>query len=753
MDSDSHCELQISHQTQGRVRVKVPWLRGRPAAALALERHLAREPHVRSTSVRPITGSVIVHYDAHAVDAPQILSRLQTTSAELESGVFSAPLSVVDSGLHKEQAGLAGSLRRGILYTLALSAFTLFYLWRRFVLKAPLPASWLMAAKLLGGTNLFYRALSDLRRRKFLSANTILSAAALLAIATGESVAALEVIWIQELGQLLEDYIQDRSRRIIRELFLIAPNRTFVIVDGVEVETPITRIRAGDILSVRDTDRIPVDGEVIQGLAQVDEAHITGRAEPEVRTPGDKVFAGTTVQQGHLQIKAQEVGDATYLAQVARMVEESLSKRTMVEKQADKLASRLAALGIGAGAATFLLTGNLSKTLAVQLALASPCATVLAASTAITAALANAARNRVLIKGGPYLESFASIDCICFDKTGTLTDNLPVVAAVMPSSADVTPERLLGTAAASQQRNIHPIARSLVQSAPRQDWPSGNVAMSATIPGRGVKTRIGDDFFVVGNPSLMQDEGIDIDSSRASAARLTKAGCSVIYVARNGQALGVIGLKYDIKPNAALLVAQLRRNGIKELHLLSGDNQSVVAQTARDLNLTQARGDMLPEEKAAYVARLVARDWKVAMVGDGINDAPAMAQAHIGIAMAAGGAEAAIEAADIALMDSELDRILFTRHLSRQTLRTIAQNHWFAVATDLISAMLAMTGIFSPLLSGGAHIFHTLTICANSGRLLSFRPKDTAAILGETTIETGEAYLSKVPVGAEATEP
>ncbi len=427
--------------------------------AAVLERHLACEPHVLSTSVRPVTGSVVIHYEAHEIDAPQILSRLQMTVVKLEPGVFSAPMSIDHTGLPQGQSDLAGSLRRGITSVLALSALTFYYLWRRFVRKAPLPASWLMAATLLGGSNLFHRAFSDLQRRKLLTANTFLSAAALLAIATGEALAALEVIWIQELGQLLEDYVQDRSRRTIRELFLVAPNRAFVILDGVEVETHITRIRIGDVLSVRDTDRIPVDGEVIQGRAQVDEAHITGRAEPELRTQGDKVFAGTTVQQGHLQIKAQEVGDATYLAKLARMVEESLSKRTMVEKQADKLASRLAVLGIGASAATFLLTENLSKTLAVQLAMASPCATVLAASTAITAALANAARNRILIKGGPYLESFASVDCICFDKTGTLTDNLPVVAAAMAGSAGMTPESILGMAAASQQRNIHPIAR------------------------------------------------------------------------------------------------------------------------------------------------------------------------------------------------------------------------------------------------------------------------------------------------------
>ena len=691
---------------------------------LVLEKYLASEPHVKSTSIRPITGSVIIHYDDHAVDAPATLSRLRMIMAKLDTGVFSGPLSIDHSDLTRGQFDISGSLRRGILSVVALSAFTLFYLWRRFVRKAPLPSSWLVMGTLLGGSNLFYRAFSDLRQQKILTANTFLSLATALALATGEVAAALEVIWIQELGQLLEDYIQDRSRRSIRKLFLQSSPSAFLIKNGIEVETPITRIGVGDILSVHATELIPVDGEVVQGQAQVDEAHITGRAEPELRSQGDRVFAGTTLQQGQLQIKAQQVGDATYLAQVGRMVEESLARRTQIEKQADKLASRLALLGIGAGAGTFLITGNIVKTLAVELALASPCATVLAASTAVTAALANAARNRVLIKGGPYLESFASIDCICFDKTGTLTDNLPVVKEVIPFNADITPGRILGIAAASQQHNTHPIARSLVQSVPRKDWPVGNVDISETILGRGVKAKIGQDYFVVGNSALMQNEGVSIVNLESIAKRLAGEGCSIVYVAQNGQALGVIGLKYDIKPNAALFVADLRHEGITSVHLISGDAQSVVEQTAADLNLTQFRGDMLPGDKAAYVAEMVARGQKVAVVGDGINDAPALAQAHIGIAIGAGGAQAAIEAADIALIDGELDRILFIRNLSRQTLRITTQNHWFAVATDLISAMLAMTGIFSPLLSGVAHIFHTMAICTNSSRLLYFRPRN-----------------------------
>ena len=722
MDSDCFYQLQIGHQAQGRIRVKIPWLRGRLAVVPALEKHLASEPHVKSTSIRPITGSVVIHYDDHAVDAPQILSRLQKIMAKLDPGVFSSsPLSIDRTNLPQGKSDLPVSLRGGILSVLALTAFTLFYLWRRFVRKAPLPSSWLVGGALVGGSNLFYRAFSDLRRQRLLTANTFLSAATILALATGEVIAALEVIWIQELGQLLEDYIQDRSRRSIRKLFLESSPTAFVIQDGIEVETPLTRIRVGDILSIRAPERIPVDAEVVYGRAEVDEAHITGRAEPELRTQGEKVFAGTTLQQGQLHIKAQQVGDATYLAQVGRMVEESLSRGTRIEKQADRLASRLAKLGIGAGAATYLITGDIVKTLAVELALASPCATVLAASTAVTAALTNAARNRVLIKGGSYLESFASIDCICFDKTGTLTDNLPVIREVIPCNADITPHRILGIAAAAQQHNTHPIARSLIQAVPRKDWPVGEATTSATIPGRGVKARIGQDHFIVGNAALMHDEAVDIDNLEIEAQRLAREGCSIVYVAQNGRALGVIGFKYGIKPGAALFVAELRHEGISALHLISGDSQSVVARTAVDLHLTQFRGDMMPEDKAAYVAEIVAKGQKVAVVGDGINDAPALAQANIGIAVGAGGAQAAIEAADIALIDSKLERILFIRRLSRQTLRITSQNHWFAVGTDLISAMLAMTGIFSPLLSGVAHIFHTMAICANSSRLLYFQ--------------------------------
>jgi cation-transporting P-type ATPase C len=284
----------------------------------------------------------------------------------------------------------------------------------------------------------------------------------------------------------------------------------------------------------------------------------------------------------------------------------------------------------------------------------------------------------------------------------------------------MSPDKILAMAAAAQQRRNHPISKALIQSAPRQNWPQGKVTMSKTILGRGVKTQLGDSLFIVGNQALMREEKIDINILTKAANILTMQGYSVTYVARDSQVLGVIGLNYALKINAANLMRQLKNVGINELHILSGDTREVVEQAAEQLDIKWACNDMLPGDKAAYVENLTKRHQVVAMVGDGINDAPAMAKAHIGIAMATGGAETAIEAADIALMDSQLDRILFIHKLSDQTLRIIAQNHWFAITTDLFSAMLSMTGIFSPLSSGIAHIFHTLAIVLNSSRLLTF---------------------------------
>ncbi len=712
-------DVRLCHRAGARIRLHVPWVRYEPGKARALEAFLAGDPRLRSVSARETTGSLILVFRTKTAVDPHELSALL---ASLPAG-----LPFPGSGVSLKWRSPTSRFPR-VVHLLALSAFALYYLARLFLLKAPLsPAIGLIGAA-LGGLPLFRRALHDLEKGTLFGAHSFLSGASLLAMATGEVPAALEVIWIQEVGEFLEDTAQDRSRRAIREAILAMPRNAFVLADGVEVEVSPHAVRTGDLLAVHASERLPADGTVLSGEALVDESHITGRPEPALKSPGDPVFAGTVLEEGFLRIRAEKVGEQTYLARITRMVEAALLQKAGVEKEADRLAARLTILGLGVSAAVFLWTRDLVRTLSVQLALASPCATVLAASTAVTAALAGAARRQVFIKGGAYLEQMARIDCICFDKTGTLTEDKPRIVGIVPATRRIPPDSLLTMAAEAQGASTHPIARALIRAAPAGRGRGEGTASVETVPGRGVRAHIGEDVYVVGNAAFVSEEGIRGVSSVRAPDRLMKAGCTLVYVAENGKLQGVIGLDYGPRRVAADVLRNLRMEGISEIHLLSGDENEVVRRASVSLPLTRARGNMLPEQKASYVGRLSGRGRIVAMVGDGINDAPALARADVGIAMGAGGAEAAMEAADIALADSRLEHILFLRRLSRRTLRIISQNHVFAVITDLISAALAASGMFPPLLSGAAHVVHTGVILANSSRLLSDPPSSRTPV-------------------------
>ena len=336
------------------------------------------------------------------------------------------------------------------------------------------------------------------------------------------------------------------------------------------------------------------------------------------------------------------------------LVEQSLANRSQAEKRADLLAARLTRLGLAATLVTFLVTGDLATAIAIQLVMACPCATVLAASTAVTAALANAARHQVLIKGGLYLERLQETDCICFDKTGTLTTDIPEVTEIITRTPSIKPERVLGLAAAGEAHNPHPLARALVKPLKmRASWPDRQFPRKSSWAGESGPGVDGSSL-LVGNLPFMQEEGIDTRYFQSQAARLEDKGQSVLYLAKDGKIQGIIGISYRVRPEVAAVLAGLRQEGIREMHLISGDTEAVVLALSDIFTFEGSAGNLLPADKAHYVERLVAAGRRVAVVGDGVNDALALSKAQVGVAMGAGGAEAAIAAADIALADSDL---------------------------------------------------------------------------------------------------
>jgi cation-transporting P-type ATPase C len=714
MGSEVLPKFTLRHAIPGRVRVKVTACRISADEARALSAWLASQEKVREAAVHPLSRSIILYYDAQLTSTEAILDLVARALALLPTLPLDLPRRPTDPA--------APRLWPGVVRAVSLTAFLGYQVVSSLLFAAPLSHGVITLAAVLGALPLLRDALADVGQGRLIALNPFLASACVLAMATGEPLTALEVIWVREVGDTLENYVADRSRREIRNLLEVSARHACVWQDGREVETPVDRLRPGDWVVVYPTEKIPVDGEIVQGEALVDESQITGRAEPEFRQTGEEVFAGTILQQGKLIIAAAQVGEHTYLSQVAALVEQSLANRSQAEHRADILAVRLTRLGLAATLATLLITRDLAAAIAVQLVMACPCATVLAASTAMTAALTNAAHHGVLIKGGLYLERLGETDCLCFDKTGTLTTDMPEVTEVITRTPTLTPQRLLGLAAAAETHNPHPLALAIVQAAPAGDQSPESSGPPEIVLGRGVRARVDGARLVVGNLPFMQEEGIDISHFRSHAARLEGQGQSVVYVAQNGKAQGIIAMAYRLRAEVPSVLAGLRREGVREMHLISGDTEPVVRALAERLAFEGSAGTLLPADKSHYIERLGAAGRQVAVVGDGVNDALALSRARVGVAMGAGGAEAAIAAADIALADSDLGRLLFARRLSRQALQVIEQNYWLAVSTDIVGAILTVAGRLGPLAGGAIHVLHTLGIMVNSSRLLSWQP-------------------------------
>ncbi len=723
--------LVIRHCIPGRVRVKVTAIRTSDDRAYSLQTWLSQRGEIRSVEARPSTGSVILEYNPRKIELRVVMELLR------EGLVVTASVSV--AAPHRQPAVCAADCRIGrpanrgversfvgrIVEVAALACYMAYALVREFLFKTPLaqgPFSVVALVATFAAIPLLRHAWQDMRQGRFTSLFPFLAATCVLAIFMGEALTALEVIWILRLGLLLEDYVADKSRKAIREILLVAEKNTFVWIDGVEVETPVDQVRIGDTVVIHTGEKIPVDGTVWRGEALVDEAHITGRSDPELRKDGHPVFAGTIVQSGVIFIKAERVGDDTYLCRILHMVEDSLANRAPIEKHSDILAQRLMVLGTAATAGTLLLTADLLRSFTVMLVMACPCATVLASSTAITAAIANAARNHMLVKGGLYLEMVGKADCFCFDKTGTLTTDVPRIVEVTPRSSKVSPVDILALAAAAEIHNEHPMAKAVVDSANSHGIVPEPHAVCDFVLGRGVRAELKGDTVIVGNFQFMQDEQVNAAHFKKRAAKAVDDGHTVLYVAKNGKLQGMITVENSVRPRAAEVLQWLKNDGVSSLHMVTGDTEAMARNMAETFHFDDYRAGLLPEDKGRYVAEMQTNGRRLVMVGDGVNDALALSKAHVGIAMGAGGAEVAIESADIALVDSDLERLVGLRQLSHQTLRIVEQNHWLAVGTNVLGAALGALGLLSPVMGGMLHIVHTLGILLNSQRIERWQP-------------------------------
>ncbi len=552
-------------------------------------------------------------------------------------------------------------------------------------------------ATLFGGYLRFVSGFKDIFNRK-ITVNVFVTVALVATIAVGEFRAAAIVVFIMSVAGALETYTLDKTRRSIRNLLDLTPKMATVRRDGQEVVIPVNDIQVGDIVVVRPGGRIAVDGIVVSGESCVNQAPITGESMPVEKFKGGEVFGGTLNETGRLEIKTTKVGADTTLARIVHLVEQAQGTKAPIQNLADRFTVWFLPTVLVLAIISFLTSGDVRVAVSVLL-VACPCAFAIATPTAVTAGISNMARRAVLIKGGVFLELAKKMDVLLVDKTGTFTLGKPTVVDIV--SLDGMPEEeVLRLAAIAEKYSEHPLARSVMARAKECDITVPDPDEFNIEVGRGVTARLGNEKILVGKNKFLRDKGTHItDRIEKAISEQTEQGRTTILVANDLKPVGLIAIADEIRPETPHAIASLKAMGIKEIIMLTGDHHKVAKAVAEEIGVDDFQAELLPEQKLQYVEKLQKQGKIVGMIGDGINDAPALALADVGIAMGAAGTDVAVETADVTLMNDDLSRVVNFVDMSKKVLLRIKLNIFFSIVYNIVGFILAGFGMLTPVLA------------------------------------------------------
>jgi Cd2+/Zn2+-exporting ATPase/Cu+-exporting ATPase len=567
-----------------------------------------------------------------------------------------------------------------------------------------------LAGLAVGGWPIFSEAAKNLAARR-MTMELSMSIAIIAAAAISEFFTALVITLFVLVAEVLEDLTVSRGRRAISDLLELLPQSVSIRKSGNVTQLATAELAVGDIVFVVPGERVPVDGTVVSGHSFIDQAHITGESAPVEKYAGSMVYAGTINQSGALEIRTERIGRDTSYGKIIEAVERAEKSRAPVQRLADQLAGYLVYFALGAAALTFLITRDVRSMISVVI-VAGACGVAAGTPLAILGGIGRSARLGTIIKGGLFLETLGRVNTVVLDKTGTLTFGRPEVKVILPA-VGFSEDDVLDAAAAVELRSEHPLGKAIVARASAAGRAIGEAEDFIYRPGRGVSARVGEDLVLIGNRVLLSDHTVAVpDSLNENGEDPT----SDVYVARGGRVLGVIALTDTVRPEAQKAIAAIHRMGMRTI-LLTGDAAPIAASVARQLGIKEVEAELLPEAKLDRVNALVARGSIVAMVGDGVNDAPALTAANVGVAMGSG-TDVARESADIVLLGNDLAKFAETLAIARWTRGIIWQNFSGTVGVDSIGIGLAAFGFLNPLLAAFIHVASEMTFILNSARLL-----------------------------------
>ncbi|GGF33739.1 heavy metal translocating P-type ATPase [Williamsia phyllosphaerae] len=699
----------------GRLRLRVGWLRGSSIRAVAIEEAVIGVPGVRVVHAYPRTGSVVIWYRTGSLDRDAMISAIEASSSVSADLLpvrppYSAEISntdIVRMGVGALALGLLGIRRYGL---------------RRAPMLGPTSRLFATGVTVFTGYPFLRGAFRSLLGGKSAGTDALVSAATVASLLLRENVVALTVLWLLNIGEFLQDLTLRRTRRAISDLLRGNQDTAWVrLADGTEIQVGIETLAVGNEVIVHDRVAVPIDGTVVEGEALVDQSAITGESLPVTAGVGATIYAGSVVMNGRLVLRADAVGDNTTIGRIITRVEEAQHDRAPIQTVGENFSRRFVPASFAVSAITLLLTRDVRRAMTMLL-IACPCAVGLATPTAISAAIGNGARRGILIKGGSHLERAGRFDAVVFDKTGTLTQGRPIVTNVVSFHDDWQPEQVLAYAASSEIHSRHPLAEAVIRSTEERHIAIPPHEECEVLVGLGMRTRADGRTLLLGSPSLLTGEQVAVSAdAEAWVDKLRSRAETPLLLAVDGELVGLISLRDEVRAEASEVIAELRSVGITRIVMLTGDHPTTAAAVAAELGIDEWRAEALPEDKLAAVRDLQDAGHVVAVVGDGINDAPALAAADIGIAMGLGGTDVAVEAADIALAGDDLRRLVDVRELGARTVDLIGQNYGMSIAVNAIGLAVGAGGALSPVLAAVLHNASSVAVVANSSRLIRHR--------------------------------
>lgn len=716
---------EIRHVIEGRIRFSCRALKYLAPYADEIRQNLENLNSINAVKLTTLTHNILIHFDPEKATFEEIQETVESIIGTYSLIAFKeerkekAQVTVKERKLQEEP--ISEFVKR-----VSTTAIVLLYAMLR---KKP-PATTLPLFQRLTtvpamtsislSLPIFESGLESLRSVGRPNADTLTSTAVITSLLAGRDFSALIIIFLADIAELLTAYSLERTRKAIREV--LSTGEDFVYKEVAEQEykkVSIKEIAVNDTVMIPTGDKISVDGIVVSGEAAVDQSSITGEYLPVKRSSGEQVFAGTVVKSGSIVVKTNKVGDNTAISRIVHLVEEAAQHKASIQTFADKFSSQFLLVNFLLAIIVYAITRNFGRALNM-LIIDYSCGVRLSTATAFSSAICTAARNGILLKGSNYLEMLSQTDTLVLDKTGTITEGKPQVSTIIRANNEVSEREIIELAAACEETSNHPLASAIINKAQKTFVQIPKHSEINVFPGMGVETYVEGKKICVGNLKLMKTIGVDPQYLHQDISRIIRRGENVVYVARDNQLIGILGIQDTLRENMKKALNRLRMLGIDDIILLTGDVEQHAEIMTNRMSMDSYKAEMLPEDKAEVILKLQSKGIQLAMVGDGINDAPSLAYADIGIAMGSARTDVAMEAADINIVQDNPLLIPATLKLSKKTMSIIRQNFSTAIGLNTVGIVLASVGVLPVFWGAVLHNSITIAVVMNSARLLFY---------------------------------